>query len=120
MATWPSTLPNPQSDGYQVKPVDQMVRTDMDSGAARQRRRTTARNDKVTLSWLFTDAQAAAFRTWFYDATTGAAGGSNWFTVTLALALGGQTSVEARFTGPCQINHIGGLQWHVTGEVEVR
>ena len=120
MATWPASLPKPNSDGYQIKPADQTVRTDMDSGFARQRRRTTARNDKVSVSWFFTDAQLAAFRTWFYDSATGIAGGSGWFTISLALGLTGETSVDARFVGPYQISHAGGLQWNVSGELEIR
>lgn len=120
MATWPASLPNPSSDGYQVKPADQTVRTDMDSGTARQRRRTTARNDKVSASWFMTDTQLAAFRTWFYDTATGISGGTGWFTVTLALGLTGLTSVDARFAGPYSVSHAGGLQWNVTAELEVR
>lgn len=120
MAAWPSTLPAPLASGYGVKPVDQTVRTDMESGAARQRRRTTARNDKVTVSWVMTDAQAAIFRAWFEDDAAGAAGGAAWFGVVLMLGTGGAVSVEARFVKPPDLSLIAAKLWTVSGELEVR
>ena len=92
----------------------------MEVGAARTRRRTSARNDKVTLSWWMTDAQLTIFRTWFEDAAAGAAGGSAWFTVNLAIGTTGVVSTTARFVGPPKIGHGGGLQWSVSAEVEIR
>lgn len=101
MATWPSTLPAPLAAGYQLNPGDQTLRTEMEVGSARVRRRTTARNDRVNVSWLLTETQLDALRDWFDDATTGLAGGSAWFTVTLAVGTGTrQAAVEARFVGP--------------------
>lgn len=120
MAAWPTTLPRPLSSGYGLKPVDATVRTDMEGGAARARRRTFARNDKVSVAWLMTDAQLAVFRSWFDNASTGAAGGAAWFTTSLALGSTGSVSVEARFTGPWQLSHLGRLKWSVTAELEVR
>lgn len=120
MAIWPTTLPRPSASGYAVKPIDQSIRTDMEVGAARSRRRTTARNDKVSASWTMTDAQLAIFRTWFDDAAAGAAGGSAWFTVSLPIGTTGLVSVTARFTRAPEIAHIAGLNWSVTAELEVR
>lgn len=119
MATWPSTLPAPRT-GYNLSPVDQTVRTDMESGAARVRRRTTARNDKVTVNWLFSSDQMATFRAWFEDATTGIAGGSGWFTVTLLLGTGGSVSTTARFIGPFTADLVPYQKWSVSGELEIR
>lgn len=120
MASWPGTLPLPQGIGYQVAPVEQTVRTDMESGSARMRRRTAARNDKVTITWRMSDAQMAIFRAWFDDAATGIAGGAVWFTVALRLGTGGATTVEARFTKPFQAAFLPGSNWAVSGEIEVR
>lgn len=119
MATWPTTLPAPQLSGYQVAPVDPSIRTDMEFGAPRVRRRTLARNDRVQVSWTMTDAQFAAFRTWFDDDAE-AAGGSAWFYITLAVGQTGTDSVEARFTGPYQASLLGGLNWSVSATLEVR
>jgi hypothetical protein len=69
MQAYPPTLPAPLVSGYTLSPVDQTVRTDMEVGAARVRRRTRARNDLIDVSWLFSPVQMAAFRQWFegYD-----------------------------------------------------
>lgn len=120
MASWPTTLPGINLSGYSVAPVDQTVRTDMEGGAARARRRTTARNDKITPTWVMTDAQFAIFRAWFDNASTGAAGGSSWFTISAAIGSTGMTSVEARFIGPFKSAGVGALLWSVSAELEIR
>lgn len=119
MATWPS-LPNPLVDGYTLSPVDQTVRTDMEIGSARARRRTAALNDQVSVSWRFTDVQMNTFRDWFDNASTGAAGGASWFTVDLAVGDVGLDSKECRFVGAWSAQCLGGLIWTVTARLEVR
>jgi hypothetical protein len=119
MATWPATLPNPQTSGYAVTPVPQAMRTEMESGSAKTRRISRAKNDKVTLVWQFTDAQMAAFRTWF-ESDTDAAGGAAWFTISLPLGNTGLTSEEARFIGEYKMEALEGLNWRVSAQVEVR
>jgi hypothetical protein len=120
MASWPTTLPKINLAGYGIAPVDQTVRTDMEGGAARSRRRTTARNDKITPQWVMTDAQFSIFRAWFDNAATGAAGGAGWFTISAAIGATGMTSVEARFIGPFKSSALGALRWSVSGELELR
>jgi len=120
MAIWPTTLPTPLLNGYTIKPNDQTVRTDMDGGAARSRRRTMTRSDKVPVSWKFTDAQLVIFRAWFDDGVAGAAGGSAWFTTSLPTGVGGLTSITARFIGPFTAPVLSGLSWNVTAELELR
>jgi len=119
MATWPTTLPGPLQSGYGLAPVDQSLRTEMEAGAARARRRTYSRNDRVSVAWTFTDAQMAAFRTWFEDDAE-AAGGSAWFYITLMVGDTGATSQEARFTGPFQSAYNGRGLWSVSAQLEVR
>jgi len=122
MATWPATLPAPLQSGYALKPVDQLVRTDMEGGSARVRRVTTVRNDTVSLGWKLTDAQLLIFRNWFDDAVTGIDGGANWFTgLSLAVGNGIQTTLECRFVGPFDAAMMdGSIRWQVTAKVEVR
>jgi hypothetical protein len=120
MASWPTTLPNPQVNGYSLAPVDETVRTNMEFGAARARRRTSTRNDQLSAAWQMTDAQYTAFRTWFDDSTTGISGGASWFTVTLAIGTTGMQSVTARFVGPFQAAAFGYLNWNVSGKLEIR
>ncbi len=120
MASWPTSLPNPTVNGYTVAPVDATVRTPMEVGADRTRRRTFARNDRLTLGWQMTDAQYTAFRAWFDDNSTGINGGASWFTVTLPIGTNGMQSVNAKFVGPFQAAAFGVLNWTVTGTVEIR
>lgn len=117
---YPSTLPRPTFNGYQLAPQDQTVRTDLEVGTARQRRRTTARNDQVSVTWMLKDAEMTAFRAWFEGAAE-AAGGSAWFTgLELATGDGGIKPVEARFIGPWQADLSPGMNWDVTAKLEVR
>jgi hypothetical protein len=69
--TWPVDLPQAlQVQGYQRKPQAAKVRTAMDSGPAKQRRRFTAKVRTVTGMITLTRAQLAIF--WeFYDETLG-------------------------------------------------
>ena len=119
MAAWPATLPPPTYDGYALNPVDPSIRTDMEMGAARSRRRTAARNDKLNVTWKFTDAEMAAFRTWF-DNSAEAAGGSAWFTMDLAIGATGIESHNVRFDGMWQATALPGLNWYVSAKIEVR
>jgi hypothetical protein len=122
MATYPGTLPSPLLGGYQANPQDQVVRTQMEVGTARARLRSTAQIDRVTVQWLFTDAQMATFRTWYYQssASGGAATGTSWFTISLPIGQTGLTTVTARFLQPYTAQGGPGLLWQVHGELEVR
>jgi hypothetical protein len=115
MAVYPASLPGPLIDGYMISPVDQTVRTEFEAGAARVRRRTYARNDLLDVSFAFTGAQLSAFRTWFEG---DAAGGAEWFDVSLDLGEG-PSDQEARFKGPWKASK-DGLMWKVTAQLEVR
>lgn len=120
MATWPVTLPVPSNEGYQISPGDQTIRTDMEAGAPRVRRKTTVRDDRLSVTWILTDAQLDTLRDWFDDAVSGIAGGSAWFST--SLAVGGNTLIEtkeARFVGPFAAARLG-LHWRVSATLEVR
>lgn len=120
MASFPAGFPNPQSSGYSVTPVDQSVRTNMESGAARTRRRTFARNDQIDVSWQLTDAQMATFRTWFENGSTGAAGGAGWFTISLPIGATGITSCTAKFMDGYKFVYKDGFRWIVSGKLELQ
>lgn len=119
MATWDASLPKPLFDGYALAPADPVLRSDMEFGAARSRRRTFARDDKISVQWLFTDAQMATFRTWFDDSSQ-AAGGSAWFSIALAIGATGIDTVEAKFAGMWQSSLQPGMFWRVTAQLQVR
>lgn len=119
MATWPTTLPAPSRYGYGLESGDPTVRTDMDAGAARVRRRFTASPDTVNLKFVFNDAQMATFRTtWAGDMAQGAA----WINLPIRDGnTGGVVNHEirpnpARFTAQL----LGAGIWAVSFSAEVR
>lgn len=116
MSAWPSTLPLPTLQGYGVKPDAAFVRTDMDAGAARQRRRYTAPPSRLSVAWVFTAAQMASFKT-FYETTLDL--GSGWFTLDIN-AGAGLASKDCRFVEPYQASLSGNGVWAVSATLEVR
>ena len=119
MATWPATLPAPNLSGYQLTPTDQSLRTEMESGAARSRRRSYARLDRVQVGLILSDAQMDIFRTWFENDAE-AAGGSAWFDISLRIGNTGATAQSARFIGSFQANLLKSDKWAVSAQWEVR
>lgn len=119
MALWPSALPLPKLDGYALDPMDQTVRTDMEFGAARVRRRSKVRNDKLAVSWIFNAAQMAIFRAWF-ESDTQCAGGAAWFDIVVNTGDGATTSKVCRFSGPWKASLVGANFWIVSATLEVR
>jgi len=105
------------TSSYQTSAQDQVVRTNMEVGTARARLRSTAKIDHVSLQWLFTDAEMATFKTWFYG--DGAAGAS-WFAINLAVGQTGLTTVTARFLAPYNAQPMPNLLWQVQAQLEVR
>lgn len=102
--------------GYAGAPVQAFVRTDMDSGSARQRQRFATVPQDLTVFWRFTAAQMSTFRT-FFDTTIH--GGADWFTITLDLG-NGLASCDARFTKPYEFQALPGGNWQIQGKIEVR
>ena len=82
-------LPLPLQDGYGFRAVSPLMRTEMTSGRARQRRKYTSTPTQASVRWIFkTDAQSQVFEAWFRDAL---ADGASWFLMKL------QTPVGVRF-----------------------
>ncbi|MFN8728100.1 MAG: hypothetical protein ACK5XB_21435 [Rhodospirillales bacterium] len=68
---WPSSLPQrPTVGGYQERFAETVLRTAMDAGAAKLRRRFTAAPRQIELTFRMTAAQVAVLRS-FYEETTG-------------------------------------------------
>lgn len=115
MPAWPSTLPAPKIEGYNVKPEAGFIRTDMEAGPARQRKRFTVVPQKLEASWRFTSAQMATFKT-FFKTTINL--GTDWFTMTLDIG-DGLISYNVRFTAPHVDAIKSGMNWDVNGQIEV-
>lgn len=116
MSTWPTTLPAPNMAGYSVKPDAGFIRTDMDAGPARQRRRYTSSPSRIPASWVFNATQMAAFKT-FYETTLDV--GTGWFTMTVN-AGAGESALDCRFAEPYSAALVGSGIWQVSANIEVR
>lgn len=112
----PWTLPTPLVGGYALEPTDKVLRTDMEVGSPRTRLRSHAELDKVTASWVFTEAEMAEFRTWFRDT---AASGAAWFDLKLKLGNGGLETAECKFSGVWK-STLSGRLYNVNAQLEVR
>ncbi len=96
MASYPHEyLPLPLQDGYGFKPVSPLLRTQLTSGRARQRRQYTSTPTQASVTWMFTtDAQAQLFEAWYRDTISD---GAAWFLMRLQTPLGVE-SYKCRFT----------------------
>lgn len=117
IAEYPSGLPYPLREGYGLKHVSPLMRTEMQSGRARQRRRFTSVPTNVPVTWQCTNEQAQFFETWFQHTLLD---GSEWFTCPLKTPMG-LKHYEARFTGMYDgPDLIGVSDWLFTAELEIR
>jgi hypothetical protein len=92
---WPETtkLPRP-TFSLNDKVVGNVIRTQMDSGRFRQRKRWTAALRTISVEWSFTDAQFALFQgVYKYKISDGA----DWFTMQMPFG-NGLNTYTVRFT----------------------
>lgn len=95
MSEWPATLPQTfDQTSYSEASPDMVVRTKMDTGPVKIRRRFTAAPYTLSGSMKLTSAQTNTLDTFY---TTTINGGANSFTFTHPRKL---TTVTCRFTAP--------------------
>lgn len=63
---WPVSFPPPVLASYREQPQSQMIRTEMDAGPAKVRRRFTAKVTRLPLEWHLTSAQVSTLDS-YYD-----------------------------------------------------
>lgn len=91
--SWPSALPLPSITRYQLKEQPNVDRTEMEKGAARQRRNGRQAPTEIPVQFEFTKWQLMLFEGfWKHRAKEGTV----WFNITLLGGLG-LTNHEARF-----------------------
>ncbi len=113
---FPSTLPKVIINSYSVKREPRLARTEMDTGQARVRRRSTAAPTTVSVTWQFTMSQYGTFEKWFQQDIFDGAG---WFYILLVNGAG-ESSCKARFKElPSATVAGGGYNWTVTASLEV-
>ena len=113
MATWPVTLPEiPLIAGASETAPDVVIRTQMDAGPAKIRRRFTAGVRKHQMKMILTTAQVAILDDFFVSTLSGGAVAFDWENPRTNVA------AEFRFTGPPQYTPVSGSYYDVGFELE--
>lgn len=89
---YPEGLPLAMRDDYSFSPTNNITRTEMQSGRARQRVEFEDSPDMLSLKWTLSQPQSALFSVWARQVV-----GAGWFTMTILNPLGFE-EVELRFT----------------------
>lgn len=89
---YPEGLPCPLRENYAFTPVNNIRRTNMDSGRARQRIEFRNAPSTVQLQWIMSQVQAQLFEAWAAQVV-----GAGWFNMPILSPLGLNTE-EIRFT----------------------
>lgn len=112
---YPKGLPLALRDGYAFTPTNNINRTDMQSGRARQRVEFENVPDMLKLRWTLTQEESRIFSVWARVVV-----GAGWFKMTI-LTPEGFDELEMRFTervdGPALV---GRFHWNWSATVEVR
>lgn len=114
---YPEGLPRGLHSGRRYQLVSPLMRSDLSSGRARQRRRFTSVPEAVSVSWLFNGVQGQTFEAWWRDSLID---GSIWFECPLDHPLG-YDLYTCRFTGPYDgPTRVGPNLWSYSAELEIR
>lgn len=110
VATWPADLPQtPLADGFTFEEATSVIRSEVDVGPAKVRRRSTATVGTFSMTLKLTAAQRGTLRDFFrHDLEEGARS----FTWTHPLDAG---ECECRFTGPPSWTWASGYWFAVCG-----
>ena len=112
MASFPASLPNPLVSGYSDTAPNLVIRTEMDQGPAKVRKRFTAGVRPMTVNFVLTEAQVAALDTFFETTIDGGAA-----SFTMENPRTDQTE-SFRFTSPPQYQAISYSHYNVTLSLE--
>ena len=114
METWPSVLPNP-STNFNGSVNSAVVRTNMDSGYVRKRKRFTQQMRTIKVKWEMDDNQFAIFQAWLkYKINAGA----DWFICNLPLGSGVRPYTVRFADDNYDHAHKGVLYWNVSSTLE--
>lgn len=113
---WPAQLPLPAISGYEIEDDPSVMRTDMEVGAPRHRRRSTAPWSSLKATWRFTLVEYSLFEAWIrHYALYG-----DWFRMTLLLGVG-LVDAECRLqSGKAPARWINGAWVQVQATLDVR
>lgn len=113
---FPVTLPKPSMRQYSLTPVNNVIRTEMESGPARTRRRYISVPTDVSVVWTLTRAELDAFQTFYREAIYDGAG---WFLMPVVMG-DGEALRKSRFKQPYEAATVANEHvWRVTATLEV-
>ena len=112
-AAWPATLPSDVLQGYVEGGGKSLLRTTMDAGPAKQRRRFTAVARPFQVTIELTRAQVAAFDSFVTTTLQGASLPFDWTHPRKG------TAVTFRFTEEPDMRHHVGELWRVPLKLEI-
>ena len=116
MANIPSIIPACAVDGYKISPQNATVRTEMETGPARQRRLSASMPTQLSVKWILTRFEMKIFEAWFrhiiFDGTA-------WFVMSVDNGLG-LTETDCRFIGPYTVELAAKGIYNVSATLEVR
>lgn len=116
LPSYPEGLPCALRDGYGFSPANNITRTEMQSGRARQRIESDNVPTFTDLNWYCTDAQAQLFESWAALVV-----GAGWFEIRLRTPNGPEELKVARFTKAVQGPILSGASlWRYNSNVEIR
>ena len=113
----PEGLPRGRHSGRTYQLVSPLLRSEMTSGRAMQRRKFTSVPQAASINWFFTDAEGQAFEAWWREQLVD---GAKWFECPLDTPVG-YGDYTCRFTGVYTgPSRIGPDLWGYSGELELR
>lgn len=114
---YPADLPPPLRSGYGINHVSPLLRTELATGRAIQRRRYTSVPSIASVSWNLSQVQAQVFEGWFRWTLSD---GAEWFNARLRTPLGLQ-DYECRFVGMYEGPELVGIdRWKFSADLEIR
>lgn len=116
MPAYPNTLPSPLLADYGVEPIDAILRTTMESGIARRRRRFRAVPHEVPASFVLAGDQMTQFLDFFENTLNR---GSATFSMILDLGRGAQNYTQVSFKDGYKSKKLSQDLWQVTSKLEV-
>lgn len=113
---FPATLPKPSMQSYGFTPANNLIRTEMENGPARVRRRFIAVPVDVSASWTFSLAELGQFQAFYRDQIFDGAG---WFEMPIVQG-DGEVVRLARFKEPYKAETLQRENvWRVSAMLEV-
>lgn len=116
MIKFPEDLPNP-SQSYKLGITNRVMRTKMDSGRIRQRRRSTESVNAISVKWEMTDEEFQLFESFCFFSLDGA---NSWFEAKILTGGGIVTSVVRFQGGKYDATYQSHLHWVVTAKLDVQ